>query len=76
MDHRVIVAAVLLAAAALSTAAVAPASAQSVQQAQRQIFACMQKANSLQLKEDKRQEFIDKCVAESEQPPAGEKSAN
>ncbi|MFC3690733.1 hypothetical protein [Chenggangzhangella methanolivorans] len=76
MDHRVIVAARLLVAAGLSTAALAPASAQSVQEAQRNLFICMQKASNLQLKDDKKQAFIDKCVAESEQPADGRKSAN
>lgn len=66
MDHRSIVAAGLLAVGCLSTAALAPASAQSVQEAQRQLFVCMQKAKNMQLEEDKKQAFIDQCVADAE----------
>ena len=68
MDFCKATAAALLATGAMSAFAVAPASAQSGQQAQRQLFVCMQKANNLALKDDKKDEFIRQCVEESEKP--------
>lgn len=57
-----------LAAAALLAAVATPAMAQSAQEAQRQLFVCMQKANNLQLKDDKKDEFIKKCAEEPGKP--------
>lgn len=68
------IAAALLAIAAMSAFVVAPASAQTSQQAQRQLFVCMQKANNLGLKDDKKDEFIKKCVEESEKPAGGSRN--
>jgi len=61
-------------AAALCLAAGTPAFAQSPQEAQRNLFICMQKANNMQLKDDKRQEFIKKCAEDPGKPVETDKS--
>lgn len=66
--HRAIAAALCLAGAS-----VAPAVAQSPQEAQRALFACMQKANALQLKDDKKQEFIKQCAENPDKPAESDK---
>lgn len=64
MDQSKTVAKVLF--VTIAAFAAAPASAQSGQEAQRQLFVCMQKANNLELKDDKKDEFIKNCVEQSE----------
>lgn len=68
--RRTIAAALCLA----SAASAAPAVAQTPQEAQRNLFICMQKANNLQLKDEKKQEFIKKCSEDPGKPVETDRS--
>lgn len=58
----------MAAAGCLAALTFAPAQAQSVQDAQRQLFVCMQKANNMGLKDQERENFIKKCAEEPGKP--------
>lgn len=64
----------IAAALCLAAASAAPAFAQSPQEAQRQLFVCMQKANNLQLKDEKKQDFIKKCAENPDKPVETDKA--